>query len=822
MTPPTQPTASSRLEEAKSRLPPSWRRGLGSLYRRVRYGPGQSVRARAYLKALEEARFEPDLVFYESFYGSSANCSPRALFEYLLEAPDFAHLHHVWSLRNPRSAPAFVKAHPRVRLVRTGSSAHARALANAGTLISNSTLPTWFVRRDAQTYVNTWHGIPLKRMFKHENADRPTVHGNSQRNFLQASRILLPNAFAAETLLGAADVREATRDRTFCLGAPRLDLTLDTDRDALRAELGVRPEQKLVFFAPTWRGELGKVEQSVSMLDDLMADLRTLPSERFAVFGQMHNFMKSPVQTVRPVPEGLPTNRFLAAVDVLITDYSSIMFDVLPTGRQIILYVYDRKDYERQRGFYFDLEEIPAQICYRPQEVISALETGTDSREMPQYAAAAQRFFPHEDGRATERAVAAIFAPATPRAEQPDRSRPRVLFFGGGWKNNGITTSMLNLLEALADYDMDVYVATEGASLEKTQEHVANLQRVPEHVRLLHKAGPIATSRAERAQLERFYRANAVTDAAHGAALQALFRREARRLFGDLDFDAAIDFSGYARYWSLLIAATPARRHAIYQHNDLHSEARKRFDLLNGVFATYRWFDRIVSVSEETRQLNLHNLSQTYPSPDCSVSVANMISPDRIRLQARAPLPEGLALPEGVPLFAMAGRLSPEKAPDRAIQALARLRDDGLDAGLVLMGTGPLQEDLERLIARTGLQDRVVLAGHVENPFSVIARADCFLLSSDYEGQPMVLLEALTLGKPVIATDIAGARGVLGTVYGHLVPADIDGVAAGMRAFLEGQIPADPAFDAEDYCRTALQEFFDRVLGMTPGLREPR
>ena len=812
-------TARTVINSVKPMLPSGLRRQLGSRYRSLRRrfrhlpedhfieGLSQPIRSHVFL--------------YESFYGASVNCSPRAIFEALLEHPAHTKLEHVWSLADPDQAPKWMKDHPRVRVVQRNSPEYAGLLATAGSVISNSTLATWYVRREGQIYANTWHGVPLKQMFKHESAANPTVHRNSQRNFLQATHILLQNSFTADRLLGSSDVREATASRTFSTGAPRVDATLNSKRDALRKELGVPAGRRIVFVAPTWRGFLGQTVKSVPMLDALMAELELLPETEFAVFAQLHNFVGSEVSGIRAIPKGMSTNRFMAAVDVLVTDYSSIMFDFFPTGRAVVLFVYDRHEYEEIRGLYAELEDLPAQICYRPREVVEAIRTGSRSVDMPQFRAASRRFFPLEDGAATERALEALFDAPEVVSPQP-APRPRVLFFGGGWKNNGITTSMLNLLIGLSAFDLDVYVATDGLGIEGSAEQLANMSRVPESVHLIHRAGAILSNLRESRALERFYRRNRFADDAHKGAVRALMQRESRRMFGDLEFDAAIDFSGYARYWSLVIGNTSAKRRAIYQHNDLRSEADLRFDVLNGVFASYSLYDRIATVSEETRQVNLRSLGQYYPSPEASVTVANMIAPDQIRARAAERPKRGLALPKGDgPLFVMAGRLSPEKAVDRAIRAVAQLRDEGEAVRLIVMGTGPLEDELAALIQSLNLGGRVRLAGHVDNPFPIVAMGDCFLLSSNYEGQPMVLLEALTLAKPVIATDIPGARAVLGTDYGHLVSPDVAGVADGMRRFLRGEVRDASAFDAEAYCEAALQDFFDKVLGFTPSRRSP-
>lgn len=97
------------------------------------------------------------------------------------------------------------------------------------------------------------------------------------------------------------------------------------------------------------------------------------------------------------------------------------------------------------------------------------------------------------------------------------------------------------------------------------------------------------------------------------------------------------------------------------------------------------------------------------------------------------------------------GRLERQKRWDRLILAMRHLR--ATDAKLVILGEGSLRRDLERLIVRQGLSDRVALPGHRLDPRPAIRRAAAVALVSDYEGVPGVLNEALALGAPVVATD---------------------------------------------------------------------
>lgn len=108
-------------------------------------------------------------------------------------------------------------------------------------------------------------------------------------------------------------------------------------------------------------------------------------------------------------------------------------------------------------------------------------------------------------------------------------------------------------------------------------------------------------------------------------------------------------------------------------------------------------------------------------------------------------------------LFVTAGRLEPVKDQAMMIEAFARFHDTHPDYRLVIYGEGPIHDDLQLKIKGLGLQYVVALAGRTNDLWNKIASAECFLLTSKYEGMSNALIEAMCLGLPVISTKVAGA-----------------------------------------------------------------
>lgn len=160
------------------------------------------------------------------------------------------------------------------------------------------------------------------------------------------------------------------------------------------------------------------------------------------------------------------------------------------------------------------------------------------------------------------------------------------------------------------------------------------------------------------------------------------------------------------------------------------------------------------------------------------------------------------------------GRLAPQKRWDRLIEAMPRLRDP--DIKLLLLGEGGERAALERLVERSGLADRVLLPGHAPDPLPAIARASVVALTSEFEGVPGVLREAIALGTPVVATDssIAIPELIDSPAIGTIVPpGDRAALVAGLNHWLApGRERPTPRAEAGPDPITAYLALFDDVL----------
>ncbi|GIL27279.1 glycosyltransferase [Actinocatenispora comari] len=832
------------------------------------------------------APIKTDTVLYESFSGNGMLCNPEAIFRELLATPDMKHLQHIWVLSDfhrYRETIQQFAGHPNVSFVRVHSGAYYRALATSKYLINNATFPPQFNKREGQVYLNTWHGTPLKKMGYDIEGGGPETR-NIIRNFVMADYLASGSEFMTKQMYETAyKLRGIYRGAIVQEGFPRIDRQFLDDEQTAQARAQLRDRgvkladgQRIVLYAPTWKGDsFQRAEDDAEQLLQRVRQLNErIDTDKYQVLLRVHQqvyryAVDLPELRELLVPNDVPSNVVLGISDVLITDYSSIFYDFVATGRPILFYVPDLADYRDSRGLYVPTEDWPGPVTDDLEVLAARINSlGTDEDATgpfrPRYEQVAADYLPRDDGHATTRLIDVVFRGRTEgydvRTDFTD-GRESILIYLGGMRTNGITTSMLNLLDNI-DYDR-FDVSALYSYRRRSQDRMKNEAKINPNVRLFPYVGGINGSKRYTFPRRRLLAQGLTAPRVDLAAQNRLFREEFRRVFGDTEFDYIVDFSGYGPFWDYVFLTAPAKCRSIWMHNDMAADRMREVDGkrplevgLGAVASTYPHFDRLVSVSPALAEINRAKLPGVGDESKF-VSAVNTINFDRILTQADAdllaevPAPEGGEVggeegvvadagddpvveakrqesrrqlaerralverittpPPNTTTFVTIGRCSPEKNHARLIRAFADVHRDDPATRLIIVGSGPLFGQLTELVDELGLADSVILAGQQNNPHAIMRHCDCFVLSSNYEGQPMVILEARVLGLPVVSTEFASVRGSLPEGVGLVVPRTDEALADGMRAYLRGAVP-NPPFDYRAYNEEAVQQFYE-VIG---------
>ena len=160
------------------------------------------------------------------------------------------------------------------------------------------------------------------------------------------------------------------------------------------------------------------------------------------------------------------------------------------------------------------------------------------------------------------------------------------------------------------------------------------------------------------------------------------------------------------------------------------------------------------------------------------------------------------------------GRLSVEKNQINLITAFKKFNEEVPNSRLYFLGKGPLQAELIEHIKELELDGKVILLGHISNPFEFMRLNDYFVLPSHYEGQPMVLLESLTIGLNILASNIPANINIIGAdeKYGLLTDGtEVDDIYNGIKKAYSFDGEFEP-FDYEAYNREAINSFYNELL----------
>jgi len=305
-------------------------------------------------------------------------------------------------------------------------------------------------------------------------------------------------------------------------------------------------------------------------------------------------------------------------------------------------------------------------------------------------------------------------------------------------------------------------------------------------------------------------RTGALGVAAHFPALVTYLRRkEPAALFPHLEHPSVVCLT-INRFLNVDTAVIPTHHSSFGESVDQTPKDRVVGRLIPQLYPASDW---IIAVSDGVAD----SITERTPVGRDDLSVLhNPVDVDSVRRRAREPVDQKWIEDDDTDVVLFVGRLADQKNLETWLHAFKRVHDRNSRVRGVIAGQGPCHDELQSLTAELSLSDAVSLPGYVDNPYRYMGQADVFLLSSRYEGLPTVLIEALAVGCPIVATDCpSGPREILEDgKYGHLVPVDDRaGLADAVAETLES--PRDPdalRARADDFSPESVLDDYEQFL----------
>ncbi|MFJ9035462.1 CDP-glycerol glycerophosphotransferase family protein [Streptomyces sp. NPDC102406] len=377
----------------------------------------QRVKTHVYNRYLRRLPVSRGTVVYESHMGTSYGDSPRAVHEELVARRRGARA--IWSYAtSPEGFPRDA------RLVRRWSWRYLWALARAEWWVDNQGFPHALDKPRHTTYLQTWHGSAYKRMgfdeIRHKTQNAPQRE-RLARAVDRFDHFLVRSEHDVRTLARAYRIPE---ERLLRVGYPRNDRLVAArarderegrfPRPAPAAALGIPDHRTVVLYAPTFRGapknRKVRLPLDVRAFAERFGDTHVLLVR--AHYMEAATLPVTPPGTVLDVSAHHDVSELLCLTDVLVTDYSSIMFDYALLDRPLVHFAPDLDAYTADRGSYFDLRARAGGPVVATQDELHRTlagikESDGDWREARR--AFAAEFGTYDDGGAARAVVDALF-----------------------------------------------------------------------------------------------------------------------------------------------------------------------------------------------------------------------------------------------------------------------------------------------------------------------------------------------------------------------------------------------------------------------------
>lgn len=705
----------------------------------------------------------------------------------------------------------------RIEFIQRDTNKYYRIISTAKYLINDNTFLPFFIKKEGQVYLNTWHGTPLKSLGKKIKNDFHNI-GNTQRNFIMADYLLYPNEYTRNHMIEDYMISNLCDNNVILEGYPRNTAFFDYDmREKIRKEYSLEGKQ-IIAYMPTWRGTLSGQNSNIQEmnLEYIFEEMEDKLSENQIFYVNLHPIEKATVDfskynKVKPFPAEYETYEFLNIADILVTDYSSVFFDFLNTGKKIILYTYDKESYLSDRGLYMELEELPFPIVDKMKDLIKEInsEKNYDDNKIR------TEFCKYDKKDATK-----ILCKKFIKNEKVDinieknkgNGKKNIFIYGGRLACNGITTSLKNLIASIDKSKNNYYIIIDTNII---KQDLNQLQELSEYVDYMAVKGRMNLTLFQKI-IFFLYKYKCINTKMYLKFTEKAYQYEIKRIFANAKVDSIIQFSGYG-YKKIILFSEMDCNKIIYLHSDMYKEATIKKNIsLDVLKYAYNKYNKLALVTEDL----IESTKKIMDVPRKNYITHNIIDYKRITELSKKDIKFDAStictvdinklneiLNSNNKKFINIGRFSKEKGHERLINAFERLwKKDNSIYLIIIGGQGPEYNNILDRVNQSICKNNMIIIKQISNPYSILEKCDYFVLSSFYEGFGIVIAEADILGKPVISTNISGPEKFMKKYGGTLVENSEDGLYNGLELLYANKIKPMNV-DFEKYNAEAIKEF---------------
>ncbi len=352
-------------------------------------------------------------VFFSAYEGKQYSCNPKAVFEKICLDSYFKNFTFVWEINNQKKQD-LITDH-RVKFVKHNSFKYFYAILTSKFIITNTGIAARIPLRKSQININTWHGGGAYKRVGHAiNNDisgdltELNIASSQTTHFLSSSEIF------TNVMMDSVSI---PKEHFAPTGMPRNDIFFDAERcNSLRKEIlkkyNLNENDFLILYAPTYRGSVGENTFSFDLtpLYNLRTEIEKKFEKKAVLMIRMHYYSDENCQNENAVSvsDYPDMQELLAAVDMLITDYSSSMWDFGLSGKPCILYTPDLKDYDLDRGFYTPPNSWPGILCETENDLIASINSFDEENYKQRLKNYFSEMHSFDKGNATEKVLELI------------------------------------------------------------------------------------------------------------------------------------------------------------------------------------------------------------------------------------------------------------------------------------------------------------------------------------------------------------------------------------------------------------------------------